>query len=133
MGLGPITPACGLSLPFFPRRAASCELRAASCELRQQSFSFFLFGCGFDRRQQFHLGLFCCAMVAMLQRLDARRFFFRSELRVCSFLPLFLKVFWNRLSGHDTQCGRTMSSKSVLFWPGFYDSSFARHLPLAGP
>jgi len=43
------------------------------------SFSLsLLFGCGFDWSQQFHLGLFRRAMVAMLQRLDARSFLLRS-------------------------------------------------------
>jgi hypothetical protein len=37
-------------------------------------------------------------MVAMVQRLDARRFFFRSQLSVRSLLALFFKVFWNRLA-----------------------------------
>src|SRR5580658_8583447 len=56
-------------------------------------------------------------MVAMLQRLDTRRFFFRPQLSVCSFLALFLKVFRNRLSCHGSQCGRTGAVKSVPFWP----------------
>lgn len=56
-------------------------------------------------------------MVAMLQRLDTRSFFFRSQLSVRSFLALFLKVFRNRLSCHVCQCGRTGSVKSVSFWP----------------
>jgi len=39
-------------------------------------------------------------MVAMLQRLDALSFFFRSQLSVRSFLPFFLKIFRNRLNSH---------------------------------
>ena len=37
-------------------------------------------------------------MVAMLQRLDPRSFFFCASLSVRSFLAFFLKVFRNRLS-----------------------------------
>ena len=40
-------------------------------------------------------------MVAMLQRLDARSFFVRSQLSIRSFLPFFLKIFRNRLSSHN--------------------------------
>jgi len=39
-------------------------------------------------------------MMAMLQRLDARRFFFRSELSVGSFLALLIKVLCNGLRCH---------------------------------
>ena len=56
-------------------------------------------------------------MVAMVQRLDARSFFFRSQLSVCSFLALFVKVFRNRLNCHSLQCGRTISVQAVQFWP----------------
>jgi hypothetical protein len=58
-------------------------------------------------------------MVAMLQWLDARSFFFRSQLSACSFLALFFKVFRNCLSGHGLQCGRSISVQAVQFWPLF--------------
>jgi hypothetical protein len=56
-------------------------------------------------------------MVATLQRLDARSFYFRSELSVCSLLALFLKIFRDRVSCHSLQCGRTISDQAVQFWP----------------
>jgi len=56
-------------------------------------------------------------MVAMVQRLDARSFFFRSQVSVCSFLAFFFKVFRNRLICHGLQCGRTISVQAVQFWP----------------
>jgi len=56
-------------------------------------------------------------MVAMVQRLDARSFFFGSQLSVCSFLALFFKIFGNRLNCHGLQCGRTVSVRAVQFWP----------------
>ena len=56
-------------------------------------------------------------MMAMVQRLDARSFFFRSQLSVYSFLALFFKVFRNRLNCHGLQCGRTISVQAVQFWP----------------
>ena len=62
---------------------------------------FFRFGCGFNRRWQFQLGLFRSAMVAMLQRLDAGSFFFHPQLSVPTFLALILKVCRNRFSCHS--------------------------------
>jgi hypothetical protein len=44
------------------------------------------FGRGFNHGWQFPLGLFCSAMMAMVQRLDARGFFFHSQLSVAIFL-----------------------------------------------
>ena len=61
--------------------------------------------------------MFCRATVATPQRLDARSFYFRSELRVCSLLALFLKIFRDRVSCHSLQCGRTISVRAVQFWP----------------
>jgi hypothetical protein len=61
---------------------------------------FSRFACGFNRRWQFQLGLFCSAMVAMVQRKDARSFFFHPQL-IVSMLPAFvLKVCRNRFSCH---------------------------------
>jgi len=56
-------------------------------------------------------------MVAMLQRLDAGSLFFRSQLIVAGFLPLFFKIFWNCLSSHACQCDRPIPLNSVLFCP----------------
>lgn len=95
-----------------------CFLYRSPCLLASDCgrlFLFFLFGYGFGRRRQFHFGLFCRAMVAMLQRLNARRFFFCSELSVGSFLALFLKVFRDRLSCHGLQCGRMVSRNLSCF------------------
>ena len=66
------------------------------------------FGCGFNRGWQFQLGLFRSAMVAMMQWLDARSFFFHPKLSVASFLALVLKVCWNRFSWH----GRSVAEPS---------------------
>jgi hypothetical protein len=46
------------------------------------------FGRWFNDRWQFQLGLFCCAMMAMVQRLDAYSFFFHPQLSVAIFLAL---------------------------------------------
>ena len=46
------------------------------------------FGRGFNHRWRFQLGLFRSAMVAMVQRLDARGFCFRPQLSVAVFLTL---------------------------------------------
>src|SRR5271166_7147826 len=76
---------------------------------------FLLFSCGFDWRQRFRLGLFCRAMMAMPQGLDARRFLLRSELSVGSFLPLLLKVFCNCLSCHGCSVAETVLSNLCCF------------------
>jgi hypothetical protein len=55
--------------------------------------SFFRFGYGFNWSRQFRLGRFLSAVVAMVQRLDARSFFFRPQLSVCIFSVLILDVF----------------------------------------
>ena len=46
------------------------------------------FGRGFNHRRRFQLGLFRGAMVAMVQRLDARGFCFHPQLSVAVFLTL---------------------------------------------
>src|ERR1039458_2253091 len=46
------------------------------------------FGRGFNHRWRFQLGLFRGAMVAMVQRLDARGFCFHPQLSVAIFLTL---------------------------------------------
>jgi hypothetical protein len=46
------------------------------------------FGRGFNHRRRFQLGLFRSAMVAMVQRLDARGFCFHPQLSVAVFLTL---------------------------------------------
>jgi hypothetical protein len=50
------------------------------------------FGCDLNRKWQFQLRLFRLPMVAMVQRPDARSFFFRPQLSVSNFLALVLKV-----------------------------------------
>jgi hypothetical protein len=79
----------------------------------------FLAGCGFGWTHQFQLGFFCRAMVAMLQWLDARSFFVHPQLIGGIFLPLFVKVFCDRLSAHGCECRRTISFK--LFHFGHFD------------
>jgi hypothetical protein len=61
-----------------PLAGFRCRFSRGARFLARYGSSLFLFGCGFDRRQQFHVGLFCRAMMAMPQRLDARSFFFPS-------------------------------------------------------
>jgi hypothetical protein len=77
---------------------------------------FSRFGCRFSRRWQFRLGLFRSAMVAMVQRLNARGFFFQTQLSVFTFLVLVFKVFWNSFRCHGQQCGRTIPVQAVQFW-----------------
>ena len=54
-------------------------------------------------------------MVAMLQWLDARSFFFRAQLIGREFLALFVKVLCDRLSAHGCECRRTISFKLFHF------------------
>ena len=69
---------------------------------------FSRFAHGFNRSRQFRLGRFLRAMLAMVQRLDARSFFFRPQLSVCAVSALVLKVFRNRFSCH----GRSVAELS---------------------
>src|ERR1700683_4348 len=107
----------GESLPLADFR---CLLRGRARLLAACGGSFFLLfllSCGFDWSRQVLLGRFRStfrsafrsmfrdafrgAMVPVLQWLDARSFFVRSQLSVRSFLPFFLKIFRNRLSSHN--------------------------------
>jgi hypothetical protein len=54
-------------------------------------------------------------MVAMLQRLDARGFFFRPQLSVCTVSALVLKVFRNRSSCHGCSVAELSSSELCNF------------------
>jgi hypothetical protein len=58
------------------------------------------FGRGFSHSWRFQLGLFRGAMVAMVQRLDARGFLFDSHLSFATFLAFVLKVCRNRFRCH---------------------------------
>jgi hypothetical protein len=73
------------------------------------------FGCGFKRRWQFQLRLFRKPVMAMVQRLDARSFFFRPQLSVSIFLALVLKVCRNRFSCHGQSMAELASSKLSNF------------------
>ena len=50
-------------------------------------------------------------MVAMVQRLDARGLFFRSQLSVCTVSALVLEVFRNRFSCHRCSVADLSSSE----------------------
>ena len=63
-------------------------------------------------------------MVAMVQRLDARGFFFRPQLSVCKVSALVLEVFRNRFSCHG--CSVAELSSSEL-------SNFGHSLTIHGP
>ena len=76
---------------------------------------FSRFGHGFNRSRQFRLGRFRSAMVAMVQRLDARSFFFRPQLSVCTVSALVLEVFRNRFSCHGRSVAELSSSELSNF------------------
>jgi hypothetical protein len=63
-------------------------------------------------------------MVAMVQRLDTRGFFFRPQLSVCTVSALVLEVFRNRFSCHG--CSVAERSSSGL-------SNFGHSLTIHGP
>lgn len=77
--------------------------------------SFSCFGCGFNCRWQFQLGLFRSAMVAMAQRLDARSLFFRPLLSVSTFLAFVREVCRNRFSCHSQSVAELAPSKPSNF------------------
>jgi hypothetical protein len=78
----------------------SCHLSRGAWLFPSCCRSFSRFGCGFNRRWQFQLGLFRRAMVAMVQRLDARSLFFHPQLSVSKFSALVFKVCRNRFGCH---------------------------------
>ena len=82
----PIAPAtsCLRAQPWESRHLAGfrCRLSRVAWLFPSCCGSFSRFGCAFNRRWQFQLGLFRGAMVAMVQRLDARSFFFHPQLSV---------------------------------------------------
>jgi hypothetical protein len=77
--------------------------------------SFSRFGCRFNRRWQFQLGLFRSAMMAMTQRLDPCGLLFCTQLSVSSFLALVLKVFRNRFRCHGQSVAELSKSKLSTF------------------
>jgi hypothetical protein len=83
--------------PVMPASVALGSRRLAGFRRRLSRGSWFFpglcrglsrFGRGFNHRWQFPLGLFRSAMVAMVQRLDARGFCFHPQLSVAVFLAL---------------------------------------------
>jgi len=67
--------------------------------------------CGFNCGWQFQLRLFRRAMVAMVQRLDARSFFGHPQLIVSTFSALVLKVCRNRFGCHGPSVAELSPSK----------------------
>jgi hypothetical protein len=97
-------------LARFRRRLSRGAWLFPRCYLR-----FSRFGCRFSRRWQFRLGLFRSAMVAMVQRLNARGFFFQTQLCVLTFLVLGFKVFWNSFRCHGQSVAELSPSKLSNF------------------
>jgi len=108
-------------LADFRSRLSGGAWLSPSCCGRFSRFGcdrFSRFGCGrlsrfshgFNRSRQFRLRRFRSAMVAMVQRLDARGFFFRPQLSVCTVSALVLKVFRNRSSCHGCSVAELSSS-----------------------
>jgi hypothetical protein len=104
----------------MPARAASESRRLAGDRRRLSRVAWFVpslcrnrsrFGRGFNHRWQFPLGLFRTAMVAMVQRLDARSLFFHTQLSVSTFFALVLKVCRNRFRCHGQSVAELARSK----------------------
>ena len=103
--------------PWESRMLAGSRCRRSRCAWLFPSCcgSLSRFSCGFNRRWQFQLGLFRSAMVAMVQRLDARSFFFYPQLSVSKFSVFVLKIFRNRSSCHGRSVAELSSSKLSTF------------------
>jgi len=86
--------------------------------------SFSRFGYRFNRRWQFQLGLFRSPIVAVVQQLDARSFFFYPQLSVSTFLSLVLKICRNRLSCHNQSVAELAPSEL---------SNFGHSVTIQGP
>jgi hypothetical protein len=76
---------------------------------------------GYNQRWRFPLGLFRSAMVAMVQRLDARGFCFHPQLSVAIFLALIFEVFRDRFRCHSQSMAERATSKlstlALCQWP----------------
>jgi hypothetical protein len=102
----------------MPARLALDSRRLADFRRRLSRGAWFLpsrrpfsLGHGFDHRWQFPIGLFCSAMMAMVQRLDARGFRFHPHLSVAIFLALVFKVCRNRFRCHRQSVAELEPSK----------------------
>jgi hypothetical protein len=82
---------------------------------RSRYVSFPRFGHDFNRNRQFQLGRFLSAMVAMVQRLDVRSFFFRPQLSLCTVSAFVLEVFRNRFSCHGNSVAELSPHKLSNF------------------
>jgi hypothetical protein len=112
---GPIAPA----LACLP--AKLCESRRLAASRHRLSRGAWLFpstcrifsgiGRSFNRRCQFRLGLFRSAVVALVERLDARSFVFYPQLSVATFLALVFQVFGNRFSCHERSVAELFPAK----------------------
>jgi hypothetical protein len=100
-----VTPPCALSSPSFARCVPFSEMLP----------NFSRFGCGFNRRWQFQLGLFRRAMVAMVRLLDAHSLFFHPQLSVSKFSAFVFKVCRNRFSCHGQSVAELAPSKLSNF------------------
>ena len=95
---------CGLSrfgCGRFSRFACSSFPRFGHGSFpRFRYVSFPRLGHDFNRSRQFRLGRFPSPMVAVVQRLDVRSFFFRPQLNVCTASAFVLEILGNRFSCH---------------------------------
>jgi len=97
-------PSCCLA--GFCRRLSCRAWLLPSCR-----YGFSRFGRASNRDWQFQLGVFCSAMVAMVQWLDARSFFFHTLLIVSIFLALALKICRNRFRCHGQSLAELSPSR----------------------
>ena len=97
-------PSCRLA--GFCRRLSRRAWLLPSCH-----YGFSCFGRASNRDWQFQLGLFCSAMVAMVQWLDARSLFFHTLLIISIFLALALKIYRNRFRCHGHSLAELSPSK----------------------
>jgi hypothetical protein len=92
-----------------------CRLSHSVRLFRRCCRSLSRFGSGFNRRWQIQLRLFRGAMMAMVQWLDSRSFFFYSFLSDSLFLALVLEICRNRFRCHGQSVAELSPSKLFNF------------------
>jgi len=103
--------AASVAAPSCPLAGFCNRLSCRAWLLPSCRYGFSRFGRSSNRDGQFQLGLFCRAMVAMVQWLNARSFFFHTLLIVSIFLALAFKICRNRFRCHGQSLAELSSSR----------------------
>jgi hypothetical protein len=112
-----------------PLAGFRCRLSRGTWPFPSRCGIFSCSACGFDPTWQGRLGLFRSPTMAMVQRLDACRFFFHPQLSVVLFLALVFQVCRNRFGCHGQSVTELSSSELSNFGHSVTNSSAASFRP----